>query len=104
MQTTIDFFKKAIEVDPQYALAHAQLAFAYIWTALFIETADPKWADLARSKIKRSQELGPNLAETHVAHALLLWSDRFTVLPSDEMGVDSTRFRDQTETSDQEEL
>jgi len=34
MQTTIDFFKKAIEIDPKYALAHAQLAFAYAWTAV----------------------------------------------------------------------
>jgi serine/threonine protein kinase/TolB-like protein len=74
MEITIDFFKKAIEADPNYALAHAQLAFAYVWTALFIEPADPKWADLARAEIKRSQELGPQLAETHVAHALLLWS------------------------------
>jgi eukaryotic-like serine/threonine-protein kinase len=74
MQTTIDFFKKAIEIDSNYALAHAQLAYAYVWTALFIETADPKWADLARSEIKQAQELGPNLAETHVTHALLLWS------------------------------
>jgi tetratricopeptide (TPR) repeat protein len=74
MQTTIDFFKKAIVADPNYALAHAQLAFAYVWTALFIEPADPKWADLARAEIKRSQELGPNLAETHLANALLLWS------------------------------
>src|SRR6266481_3702524 len=74
MQTTIDFFKKAIEADPNYALAHAQLAFAYVWTALFIQPAEPKWAELAREEIKRSQELGPKLAETHVAHALLLWS------------------------------
>jgi len=74
METTIDFFKKAIEADPNYALAHAQLAFAYVWTALFIEPANLKWADLARAEIKRSQELGPNLAETHLANALLLWS------------------------------
>ena len=74
MATTIDFFKKAIEADPNYALAHAQLAFAYVWTALFIEPANLKWADLARAEIKRSQELGPNLAETHLANALLLWS------------------------------
>src|SRR5207249_6248893 len=39
METTIDFFKKASEADPNYALAHAQLAFAYAWTALFIEPA-----------------------------------------------------------------
>ena len=74
METTIHFFKKAIEADPNYALAHAQLAFAYVWTALFIEPADPKWADLAREEIKRSQKLGPDLAETHLANALLLWS------------------------------
>jgi serine/threonine protein kinase/TolB-like protein len=74
MEATIDFFKKAIESDPNYALAHAQLGFAYGWTALFIEPGSPKWADLAREEIKRSQELGPDLAETHLAHALLLWS------------------------------
>src|SRR6266481_1035947 len=74
MNTTIDFFKRAIGVDPKYALAHAQLAFAYVWTAQFIEPANSKWGDLAREEIKRSQELGPNLAETHLANALLLWS------------------------------
>ncbi len=74
MSTTIDFFKRAIGVDPKYALAHAQLAFAYVWTAQFIEPANSKWGDLAREEIKRSQELGPNLAETHLANALLLWS------------------------------
>jgi len=73
METTIDFFKKSIEADPNYALAHAQLAFAYIWTALF-ETMDPKWANLAREEIKRSQELDPQLAETHLANGTLLWS------------------------------
>jgi DNA-binding winged helix-turn-helix (wHTH) protein/TolB-like protein len=74
METTIDFLKKAIEADPNYALAHAQLGFAYVWTALFIEPADPKWANFAREEIKRSQELGPELAETHLANAMLLWS------------------------------
>ena len=74
MSETINFFKKAIEIDPKYALAHAQLAFAYAWTALFIKPAEAKWADLARAEIKQSTELNPNLAETHVAHALLLWS------------------------------
>ncbi len=74
MSTTIDYFKKAIEIDPKYALAHAELAFAYAWTALFIKPGEAAWADLARAEIKRSTELDPNLAETHIAHALLLWS------------------------------
>ena len=74
MNDTIGFFKKAIEIDPKYALAHAQLAFAYAWTALFIQPAEAKWADLARAEIKQATDLDPNLAETHIAHALLLWS------------------------------
>jgi serine/threonine-protein kinase len=74
MNDTIGFFKKAIEIDPKYALAHAQLAFAYAWTALFIEPAESKWADLARAEINQATDLNPNLAETHIAHALMLWS------------------------------
>jgi DNA-binding winged helix-turn-helix (wHTH) protein/TolB-like protein len=74
MNDTIGFFKEAIEIDPKYALAHAQLAFAYAWTALFIKPAESKWADLARAEINQATDLNPNLAETHIAHALMLWS------------------------------
>jgi eukaryotic-like serine/threonine-protein kinase len=74
MQTTIDFLNKAIEIDSRYAPAHAQLAFAYAWTALFVQPAEKKWVELARAEIRQATELDPNLAETHFAHALLLWS------------------------------
>ncbi|HSB28979.1 MAG TPA: protein kinase [Pyrinomonadaceae bacterium] len=74
MNETIKFFQKAIEIDPRYALAHAQLAFAYVWTALFIEPGETKWASLAQAEMKSANDLDPNLAETHIAHALLLWS------------------------------
>jgi len=74
MQITVDYFKKAIEVDPDYALAHAELAFAYVWTATFVEPENPKWANLAREEIDRSQALGPQLPETHYARGLLLWT------------------------------
>ena len=70
----IEFFKKAIAADPNYALAHAQLAYTYTWMALFIEPAEPAWADLARQEIRQAQTLDPQLAETHLASALLLWS------------------------------
>jgi hypothetical protein len=63
MQTTINYFKKAIELEPNYSLAHAQLAFAYVWTAMTIEPTNPKWVDLAREEINRSQELNPKLAK-----------------------------------------
>ena len=74
METTIDFLKKAIEVDPNYGLAHAQLAFAYVWTVLFIQPEDSNWANLAKEEIGRSHNLDSNLAETHLANAMLLWS------------------------------
>jgi DNA-binding winged helix-turn-helix (wHTH) protein/TolB-like protein len=74
MKTTVELLKKAIEVDPDYALAHAQLGFAYVWTALFIQPKDPNWANLAKYEISRSQKLDSNLAETHLANAMLLWS------------------------------
>ena len=74
MVETFDLFKKAIEFDPNYALASAQLAYAYSWTASFIEPTEPKWAELAKQEIKRSQDIDPQLAESHVANALLLWS------------------------------
>ncbi|MEP6947127.1 MAG: winged helix-turn-helix domain-containing protein [Acidobacteriota bacterium] len=73
MEETIDFFKKAIEVDPNYALAHAQLAYAYAWTAMFIDAERPEWAKLANKEIETAQALDPQLAEPHVAKALLLW-------------------------------
>ena len=74
MQSTIDFFKQSIAIDPKYALSHAKLAFAYAWTAAAIEPENSHWADLAKEQIKQAQELDPNLAETHVAHAYLLWT------------------------------
>jgi serine/threonine protein kinase/tetratricopeptide (TPR) repeat protein len=71
---TIELFKKAIEADPNYALAHAQLANAYVYIALFVEATEPAWVDRAREEINRAQALDPQLAETHIARAELLWS------------------------------
>jgi len=74
MQTTIDYFKQSIAIDPQYVLSHAKLAFAYTWTAAAIEPGNSHWAELAKEQINQAQELDPNLAETHIAHAYLLWT------------------------------
>lgn len=73
MEATIAYFKKAIEADPDYALAHAQLAYAYIWIACFIEE-QPEWAERAKEEINRADALDQQLAETHVARHYLLGS------------------------------
>ena len=74
MQTTIDFFKQSIAIDPTFVLSHAKLSFAYAWTAAAIEPGNSHWADLAKEQLKEAQELDPNVAETHFAHAYLLWT------------------------------
>jgi TolB-like protein/predicted Ser/Thr protein kinase len=70
----IDSFKHAIEADPNFALAHAQLAYAYAATAIFIEPTEPAWVERAREEINRAQTLDPQLAETHLTRSLLLFS------------------------------
>ncbi len=73
-KVTIDFFKKAIEADPNFALAHAQLAFAYAGMAVFVAPTESVWAEQAREEINRAQALDPQLAETHLARQRLLFS------------------------------
>jgi TolB-like protein len=73
-KVTIDFFKKAIEADQNFALAHAQLALAYATMAVFVEPTEIVWADRAREEINRAQALDPKLAETHLARQVLLYS------------------------------
>ena len=73
-ETAIDYFKKAIESDSNFALAHAQLAQAYAAKGIFIAPTEPVWIQLAKDEINRAQTLDPQLAETHLVRALLLWS------------------------------
>jgi tetratricopeptide (TPR) repeat protein len=70
---TIELFNKAIQSDPNFALAHAQLALAYAIRAVFKEP-EVVWADRAREEINRAQTLDPRLAETHLARHQLLFS------------------------------
>jgi len=74
METSIDFFKKAVAADPNFALAHAQLAYAYASLAVFRDPTQPMWAQLAKEEITRAQTLDPQLAETHLARFQLLFS------------------------------
>ena len=69
----MDLFKKAIELDPDYALARAQLGFAYAWMADFREGGAGLIAS-AKEELRAAERLDPQLAEVHVARTFILWS------------------------------
>jgi len=76
IDATIGFLKKATELDPKYALAHAKLASAYAWKGLFIDTEDQeRLLDLAQEEINAADSLDTQLAETHLARSRLLFSE-----------------------------
>jgi eukaryotic-like serine/threonine-protein kinase len=73
-ESTIGFFKQAIEADPNFALAHAQLAYTYATKAVFVEPTQPAWAERAKEEINRAEAMDSQLAETHLARFQLLFS------------------------------
>ena len=67
IDAAIAHFKKAIELDPKYALAYAMLGYAYMWMANFNDPDNPVWIGLAQQALSRAESLDPQLAETHSA-------------------------------------
>ncbi len=74
MEATIGFFKQAIEADPNFALAHAQLAYVNAVKAVFNEPTETVWTERAKEEINRAQTLDPQIAEIHLARSVLLFS------------------------------
>ncbi len=63
----IDFFNKAIEKDPNYALAYAGLALTYDSYDLYNIAPRTEYEPKARAAAMRAVELDDSLAEAHVA-------------------------------------
>ena len=72
-QLAVDLFKKAVDLDPNYALAHAQLGYAYAVNAVFLAD-DPRMIDVAQSHLAQAEELDPRIAQIHVARSVLLYN------------------------------
>ena len=69
----VDLFKQAIGLDPNYALAHAQLGYAYARMAVFQED-NPALIEQAKRELGTAERLDPQLAEVHVARYFILFS------------------------------
>ncbi|MDX1642890.1 MAG: tetratricopeptide repeat protein, partial [Thermoanaerobaculia bacterium] len=68
IEQSIPHFLRAIEIDPDYALAHAGLADAYLVLAHFARPAHEAMP-LAKQSALRALELDPYLAEAHTSLA-----------------------------------
>ena len=68
----VKLLERAVAIDPNYALAHAQLAWGAMWLAS-VRGDDVAFAR-AREALARADALDPNLAESHVVRHMLLMS------------------------------
>jgi serine/threonine protein kinase len=75
-EATIELFRKSLAVDPDFALAHAKLAHAYAYHALFNDTTEQeKWISLAYDEMNQADAIDGQIPETHLARALVLFSN-----------------------------
>ncbi|MEX1310432.1 MAG: protein kinase [Candidatus Sulfomarinibacteraceae bacterium] len=69
MDTAVDFLKQAIAIDPDYALAHAQLGRAYLLRAYHSVMERDEAIELARAEVERALAIDDQLAEGHAVSA-----------------------------------
>ena len=75
VDTAIDLFGKAIELDPNYADARAGLAYAYAWGDWFYQEK-PEWIERAEEQIRIAEEFDSTLPSIHIVRSLFLCNGR----------------------------
>jgi len=74
IEVAIEMFKKAIETDPNYALAHARLAFAYVWKAIYNDAGNPIWIEKCRESLAHAEQLDHDLPQNFEVRNQIAWS------------------------------
>ena len=69
VDNAIELFRQALDQDPNYALAHAGLAEAYL--EKYDLSRDPGWIDLARKSCGQAIKINSQLAPVYVTQGLL---------------------------------
>ncbi len=65
VRAAIDYFQRAVQDDPRFALAYASLAQAHLTLRNFGHMPDPELVAAARSYAETAVELDPGLAESY---------------------------------------
>jgi len=66
----VEYFNRAIEADPAYALAYAGLAQAFVILPEYAMVPPTEWLPKAKAMAEKALELEPNLAEAHAVLGL----------------------------------
>jgi adenylate cyclase len=71
MGFALEMFARAIECDPDYALAHAGIADCYSFLYMFVDRSDAS-RERVDAASRKALELAPGLAQAHASRALAL--------------------------------
>jgi serine/threonine protein kinase/tetratricopeptide (TPR) repeat protein len=72
----IECLEQAVEIDPGYALAYADMAFCWLIRSIFGSLSGKEGFPRIRSNAQRALELDPQLGDAHAAWAIYLgWHD-----------------------------
>ncbi len=70
MKAAIDYYQRAVSLDPTYAEAQAGLAITYTVAASYIRGSTADFMARAEAAAQRALTLAPSLADAHVAMAM----------------------------------
>ncbi len=73
LKKSIDYFQQAIAVDPNYALAYAGVADAYVWLPGYTAGTTRDCYPKAKAAATKALQLDDTLAEAHTTLALAIW-------------------------------
>ncbi len=77
LKKSIDYFEQAITADPNYALAYAGVADAYVWLPGYTAGTPRDCYPKATAAAKKALELDDTLAEARTSLALAIWLYNF---------------------------
>jgi TolB-like protein/Flp pilus assembly protein TadD len=67
IEVAVDMLARAVQLDPAFALAHAELAFAHASMFHYRYDTSPERREKAKASAERALELAPDLPEAHRA-------------------------------------
>ena len=75
LETALQYFETALQIDPNYALAHAGVAMVWVIRGQFGLVPFSEARSLGKAAAEKALELDNTLAEAHYAFAFVAWRE-----------------------------